>query len=112
MKRLLAEAGLTGFTGHNLRDTFATLVDRKAVDLTVSMALIRDKVPGVAPSYVTRDLPALLESYSPLRQTEEGLSPGLTDGREPRPGDKERGASGSDEPQSASFGELVETGES
>ena len=30
VKRLLAEAGLTGFTGHNLRATFATLVDRKA----------------------------------------------------------------------------------
>ena len=68
VKRLLARAGLTGFTGHNLRDTFATLVDRKARDLTISMGLIRDKVPGVAPRYVTRDLPDLLESYFPLRQ--------------------------------------------
>ena len=112
VKRLLSRAGLTGFTGHNLRDTFATLVERKAGDLTVSMALIRDKVPGVASRYVTRDLPALLESYSPLRQIEDGLSPGLTDGGEPRPGNKERGASGSIEPESASFGKLVETGES
>jgi len=112
VKRLLAGAGLTGFTGHNLRDTFATLVERKAGDLTVSMALIRDKVPGVASRYVTRDLPALLESYSPLRQIEDGLSLGLTDGGEPSPGNEERGAPGSDEPESASFGKLVETGES
>jgi len=112
VKRLLAEAGLNGFTGHNLRDTFATLVERKAGDLTVSMALIRDKVPGVASRYVTRDLPALLESYSPLRQTDDGLSPGLTDGGEPRPGNEERGASGSNEPESAPFSKLVETGES
>ena len=112
VKRLLAEAGLTGFTGHNLRDTFATLVERKAGDLTVSMALIRDKVPGVASRYVTRDLPALLESYSPLRQIEGGLSPGLTDGGEPGPDDEKRGAPGSVEPESASFGKLVETGES
>ena len=68
VKRLLAQAGLTGFTGHNLRDTFATLVERKSGDLTVSMALIRDKVPGVASRYVTRDLPALLESFSLLPQ--------------------------------------------
>ncbi len=70
VRDLMARAGLTGFTGHNLRATFATLVNRKAGDLTVSMALIRDKVPGVAPRYVTRDLPDLLESYSPLRQIE------------------------------------------
>ena len=66
----------------------------------------------MASRYVTRDLPALLESYSPLRQIEDGLSPGLTDGGEPSPGDKERGASGPIEPESASFGKLVETGES
>ena len=112
VKRLLARAGLTGFTGHNLRDTFATLVERKAGDLTVSMALIRDKVPGVASRYVTRDLPALLENYSPLRQIEDGLSPGLTDGGEPSPGNEERGVPGSNEPESASFSKLVETGES
>ena len=103
VKRLLSGGGLTGFTGHNLRDTFATLVERKSGDLTVSMALIRDKVPGVASRYVTRDLPALLESYSPLRQIQDGLSPGLTDGGEPGPDDEKRGAPGSDEPGNASF---------
>ena len=103
VKRLLARAGLTGFTGHNLRDTFATLVERKAGDLTVSMALIRDKVPGVASRYVTRDLPDLLEKHSPLRQIEGGLSPGLTDGGEPGPEDEKRGAPGSVEPGNASL---------
>ena len=29
-------------------------------------------MPGVASRYVTRDLPALLENYSPRRQTEDG----------------------------------------
>ena len=102
-KRLLSGGGLTGFTGHNLRDTFATLVERKAGDLTVSMALIRDKVPGVASRYVTRDLPALLESYSPLRQIEGELSPGLTDGGEPGPDDEKRGVPGPIEPGNASL---------
>ncbi len=46
VKRLLAQAGLTGFTGHNLRATFATVVNRKARDLMISMGLIRYKVPG------------------------------------------------------------------
>ena len=62
----------------------------------------------MASRYVTRDLPALSENYSPLRQIEGGLSTGLTDGREPRPGNKERGALGSNEPKSALFSELVE----
>ena len=37
----------------------------------------------MASRYVTRDLPAFLENYSPLRQIEDGLSHGLTDGRSP-----------------------------
>ena len=39
---------LCGFTGHNLRHTFATIVTEESGDLTVAMQLIRDKVPGVA----------------------------------------------------------------
>lgn len=101
VKRLLAQAGLTGFTGHNMRDTFATLVERKAGDLTVSMALIRDKVPGVASRYVTRDLPSLLENHSPLRQIGGEHSPGLAERRVPGPEDKKRGAPGSIEPGNA-----------
>ena len=68
VNRAFARAGLSGFTGHNLRDTFATLVDRDSGDLTVAMNLIRDKLPGVASRYVKRDLPSLLERHSPLRQ--------------------------------------------
>ena len=101
VKRLLAQAGLTGFTGHNMRDTFATLVERKAGDLTVSMALIRDKVPGVASRYVTRDLPSLLENHSPLRQIGGEHSPGLAERRVPGPENKKRGAPGSIEPGNA-----------
>ena len=101
VKRLLAQAGLTGFTGHNMRDTFATLVERNAGDLTVSMALIRDKVPGVASRYVTRDLPSLLENHSPLRQIGGEHSPVLAERRVPGPEDKKRGAPGSIEPGNA-----------
>ena len=103
MKRLLAHSGLTGFTGHNMRDTFATLVERNTGDLTISMALIRDKVPGVASRYVTRDLPSLLKNHSPLRQIEGGPSPGLTDWGEPGPDNEKRGVPGAIEPGNASF---------
>ena len=66
---------LCGFTGYNLRHTFATIVTEESGDLTVAMQLIRDKVPGVAFRYVKRDLPALLERYSPIRQLERKPSP-------------------------------------
>ena len=68
-------AGLSCFTGHNPRDTFATLVTEESGDLTLAMQLIRDKVPGVALRYVQRDLPALLERYSPVRQLKRKPSP-------------------------------------
>jgi hypothetical protein len=45
VRDLMRRAGLTG---HNLRDTFATLVTDESGDLTLTMQLIRDKVPGVA----------------------------------------------------------------
>jgi integrase len=64
---VFARAGLTGFTGHNLRDTFATLVTEQSDSIT-AMKLMRDKVPGVAPLYIKWDLPTLLERCSPLRQ--------------------------------------------
>ena len=75
VRDLMRRAGLSGFTGHNLRDTFATLVTEQSGDLTLAMQLIRDRVPGVAPRYVKRDLPALLERYSPIRQFERKPSP-------------------------------------
>ena len=84
----------------------------KAGDFTVSMALIRDKVPGVASRYVTRDLPALLESYSPLRQIEDGLSPRLTDGGEPGPDDEKEAPWAQLSLGTPLLVLLVETGES
>jgi integrase len=75
VRDLMRRSGLIGFTGHNLRDTFATLVTEESGDLTLAMQLIRDKVPGVALRYVHRDLPALLERYSPIRQVERKPSP-------------------------------------
>jgi len=75
VRGLMQRAGLSGFTGHNLRDTFATLVTAESGSLTLPMQLIRDKVPGVALRYVHRDLPALLEQYSPVRQLERKPSP-------------------------------------
>ena len=67
-------------SGHNLRDTLATLVSEESGDLTLAMQLIRDKVPGVALRYVQRDLPALLERYSPVRQLERKASPLVEEG--------------------------------
>ena len=66
---------LCGFTGHNLRHTFAAMVTEESGDLTLAMQLIRDKVPGVALWYVERDVPTLLERYSPVRQLERKPSP-------------------------------------
>ena len=68
VRDLMDRAGLTGFTGHNIRDTFATLVTERSDELTMAMQLMRDRVPGVAMRYVKSDLPALLERYSILRQ--------------------------------------------
>ena len=68
VRGLMDRAGLTGFTGHNLKDTFATLVTERSDELTMAMKLMKDRVPGVAMRYVKSDLPALLERYSPLRQ--------------------------------------------
>ena len=59
VKRLLAWAGQTGFTEHNLRDIFATFVERKVGDLTVSMKLIRYEAQTSQ-----RDLAVLGVSYS------------------------------------------------
>jgi hypothetical protein len=83
------------------RDTFATLVERKEGDLTVSVALIMDKVPGVASRYVTRDLPSLLENHSPFWQIKRELSPGLPERGVPGPEDKKEAFPGSIEPGNA-----------
>ena len=44
VRGLMEGAGLSGFTGHNLRDTFVTLVTEQSGDLTLAMQLVRDKV--------------------------------------------------------------------
>ena len=70
VNRAFARAGLSGFTGHNLRDTFATLVAKRS-NRDIALMLIRDSVPGVAPSYIKWEGPELLELlelHSPLRQ--------------------------------------------
>ncbi len=53
--------------------------------------------------YATRDLLALLENHSPLRQIYGGLSPGLTDVGETGSDDEKRDAPDSIEPGNASF---------
>jgi integrase len=65
---LYTRAGLSGYDPHDLRRTFATQVTERSGDELLGMRLIRDRVPGVALRYVLRDLPALLERYSPLRR--------------------------------------------
>ena len=50
-------------------------MNEESGDLTLAMQLIRDRVPGVASRYVKRDLPALLERHSPIRQLESKPSP-------------------------------------
>lgn len=66
IKRLFKAAGVAGFTGHDLRRTFISLVTEVSGDELLGMRLARDRVPGVNDRYVSRDLPALLAEFSPL----------------------------------------------
>ena len=66
VKRLFKAAGVAGFTGHDLRRTFISLVTEVSGDELLGMRLARDRVPGVNDRYVSRDLPALLAEFSPL----------------------------------------------
>ena len=68
LNRAFARAGLSGFTGHNLRDTFATLVTEHSDNENLALQLMRDRVPGVGRLYIKRDLPPRLKLHSPLRQ--------------------------------------------
>ncbi len=72
--RLLARAGIQGFTGHDLRRTFATLVTTASHDEFLAMRLIRDHVPGLGDRYIRYPMDQLveaLEKYSPLRQARQ-----------------------------------------
>jgi integrase len=69
--RLLARAGIKGFTGHDLRRTFATLVTAASHDEFLAMRLIRDRVPGLGDRYIRYPMDQLvegLEKFSPIRQ--------------------------------------------
>jgi hypothetical protein len=82
--RLLARAGIKGFTGHDLRRTFATLVTTASHDEFLAMRLIRDRVPGLGDRYIRYPMDQLieaLEKYSPLRQARQlkGNIPGAND---------------------------------
>jgi integrase len=77
--RLLARAGIKGFTGHDLRRTFATLVTTASHDEFLAMHLIRDRVPGLSQRYISYPMDQLVEAlqkYSPIRQSarQKGIS--------------------------------------
>ena len=82
VKRLFKAAGVAGFTGHDLRRTFISLVTEVSGDELLGMRLARDRVPGVNDRYVSRDLPALLAEFSPLSLL-RGISPSQEDGEMP-----------------------------
>jgi len=64
---LIESAGLH-VNAHALRKTFATIVAESASDEVLAMRLLRDRIPGMASTYIARDLPAMLAQFSPLRQ--------------------------------------------
>jgi integrase len=69
--RLFARAGIIGFTGHDLRRTFATLVTTASHDEFLAMRLIRDRVPGLGQRYISYPMDQLVEAlqkYSPIKQ--------------------------------------------
>lgn len=74
LERLFKRAGITGFTGHDLRRTFATMVMAVSKDELLTMRLIRDVVPGVGSRYIKYpmgQLVAALEKYSPVNMAGE-----------------------------------------
>ena len=69
VNRLFSRAGIS-YKGHDLRRTFATLVQRASGNEFLAMRLIRDKIPGQSERYINYSLGQLredLERYSPLR---------------------------------------------
>ena len=67
--RLFRRAGIEGFTGHDLRRTFATLVTTASKDEFLAMRLIRDSVPGLSNRYIKYPMGQLadaLKKYSPV----------------------------------------------
>ncbi len=71
IERLLKRAEIKGFRGHDLRRTFATLVNIASGDEYLAIRLLRDSVPGLSNRYIRYPVEHLVEAlqkYSPLRQ--------------------------------------------
>ncbi len=68
---LLARAGIKGFTGHDLRRTFTTLVTTASRDEFLTLRPIRGRFPGLGDRYILYPMGQLVEAlqkYSPIRQ--------------------------------------------
>ena len=79
VQRLLARAGISRITGHDLRRTFATLVRSSGADEFPTMRLLGDKIPGVGNRYISfpqEKLSAALREYSPLSLVEDATGTG------------------------------------
>jgi len=70
VSRLFSWAGIEGYTGHDLRRTFSTLVRESSGDEMLAMRLIRDNPPLLNRRYITVSDTVLKEgllNHSPLR---------------------------------------------
>ncbi len=70
VKRLFSRAGIDGFTGHDLRRTFSSLVREYSGDEILAMRMIRNKPPVLNSRYITVSDGVLKETLlacSPLR---------------------------------------------
>ena len=78
VRRLYQRAQIEGFTGHDLRRTFGSLVADASGDTLLAEKLLRHVLPGVADRYIVRDLPPLLEKWSPVRLVQGGFDSPLS----------------------------------
>ncbi len=78
---VLTRAGLS-LTIHGLRKTFASLVVEASGDEILAMRLLRDRLPGQTGRYIARNLPDLLDRFSPVHRVRgsEGRVRGRTGG--------------------------------
>ncbi len=69
-KRGYKWAEITGMTGHDLRRTFSTMVEKASGSADLAMSLLRDKTRGLNDRYINYSMDRLreaLEKHSPLR---------------------------------------------
>ncbi len=84
--RLFKRTGIKGFSGHDLRRTFATMVMAASKDELLTMRLLRDSVPGVGNRYIKYPMGQLVEAlkkYSPVMlegESEKACGSGGCDG--------------------------------